>query len=671
MIEVLLGLICGAPLFIDEGLVERPLSPHLEVLAELPQGHPLSAKQAASYPGRWARLRLESRLDHAQTFVIESENAVHDHLDFFLQEQNGRYIHTPAGFEHPLEDRDVISAHGAMRLTLPPKGQAEIYVRHQDELKARLMLTLRTERRYASHQAERSLTQGIFFGVLLISFVANLALLLFTRRPAYAAYSLYIFAIFVLGGRVSNALSIFQRLPLSLNHAVNAVSGPLLITAYLWFMRLFFEMREKMPKLDRVARVWMLMLVAHAGVLLLYDKSAPSYPKALYFPVWASCVLGLVFTIRALMVDLRRALPLLACVLALIGVGGTTSLFHLGLIEPGYLVRYSMYFGYELEVFLMWIALADREAVLRRERGEAIEAELAQARALERYVPKDFLECLDRRSIVEIHRGDCVEREMSILFSDIRSFTSLVEGHSAQENFQFINEYLAQIEPAIRAAGGFVDSYEGDSVMALFAGPSAGAEAALEAALGMHTALAKLNKTREHRGDALLKIGVGINTGALMLGTIGSPERLKCGVIGDPVNLAARTESLTKKYGTQLLITEHTRARLSPQVRERAALRLVDRVRVKGKMQPVTLYEVLEGLPEPQKAARQAITARLEDAIMRFQEGAIEEAIEVFAALAQEAPADPLPKLYLERCQTLLERGLPKDWDGVIELSTK
>jgi class 3 adenylate cyclase len=172
------------------------------------------------------------------------------------------------------------------------------------------------------------------------------------------------------------------------------------------------------------------------------------------------------------------------------------------------------------------------------------QAELTFAHA--RFVPHQFLETLGRPSIGDIKLGDHVLTKASILFSDIRGFTSLVEGMAPVDAIQFINTYLSRMEPAVLAEGGFIDNYVGDAIMAVF---DRGADAAVRAGIAMLRSLGDWARTRERQGQSPIRIGVGIATGEMIFGTIGAANRLKCGVVGDTVNLAARIEGLTKYYG--------------------------------------------------------------------------------------------------------------------------
>jgi len=206
--------------------------------------------------------------------------------------------------------------------------------------------------------------------------------------------------------------------------------------------------------------------------------------------------------------------------------------------------------------------------------------------SIERFVPQAFLSIVGKPSVADVELGDNRRRTMSILFSDIRCFTTLSEQMSPDETFAFINTYLERMGPVIRDHHGFIDKYIGDAIMALFAN----ADDALRAGLAMLAALDGFNDDRRAAGLAPIEIGIGINTGSLMLGTIGEKHRMDGTVISDAVNLAARIESLTKDYAAPMLISEFTYRELSQP--EASAIRPVDVVVVKGKTRPVAIYAV-------------------------------------------------------------------------------
>ena len=206
--------------------------------------------------------------------------------------------------------------------------------------------------------------------------------------------------------------------------------------------------------------------------------------------------------------------------------------------------------------------------------------------SIERFVPQAFLSIVGKPSVADVELGDNRRRTMSILFSDIRGFTTLSERMTPDETFAFINTYLERMGPVIRDHHGFIDKYIGDAIMALFTN----ADDALRAGLAMLAALDGFNAERRAAGLEPIEIGIGINTGSLMLGTIGEKHRMDGTVISDAVNLAARIEGLTKDYAAPMLISEFTYRELSDP--EASAIRPVDVVVVKGKTRPVAIYAV-------------------------------------------------------------------------------
>jgi len=286
--------------------------------------------------------------------------------------------------------------------------------------------------------------------------------------------------------------------------------------------------------------------------------------------------------------------------------------------------------------------------------------------AYERFVPKQFLNFLQRARITEVSLGDQVQLSMSVLFSDIRSFTTLSEQMSPEENFAFLNAYLGHVAPAIRDNGGFIDKYIGDAIMALF--PTT-ADDAVRGAVAMLVRVAAYNDERMAEGRAPIAIGVGIHTGNLMLGTVGFADRMEGTVISDSVNLAARVEGLTKRYGATVMITQDTLDRLAdPSSYE---IRYLDRVKVKGKTEPVAVYEVFEGDLAPVRAWKKATLATYARALNSYYERRFEEAAAGMAAVLERAPDDRVAATFKARAEALIGAQLEDDWDGVMKLDSK
>jgi len=273
--------------------------------------------------------------------------------------------------------------------------------------------------------------------------------------------------------------------------------------------------------------------------------------------------------------------------------------------------------------------------------------ELAELnKAYERFVPKQFLNLLNKDSVIDVELGTHVDKEMSVLFADIRDFTRLSENMTPQENFDFINTYLSRMEPIIDVHQGFVDKYIGDAIMALF--PST-ADSAVQAAIGMLEALGGYNLQRIEAGEEPIRIGIGVNTGALMLGTVGGKNRMDGTVISDTVNLASRVESLTKGYRVNLLITEQTYLELSdPSAYQ---IRIIDNVQVKGKSHKVTIYEVFDADDSDNIALKNQTIDDFNFGVQSYHERDYTSAKSSFEAVLSMNPDDHVSQIYLTRCQ--------------------
>ncbi|MFB2980730.1 adenylate/guanylate cyclase domain-containing protein [Microseira sp. BLCC-F43] len=296
-------------------------------------------------------------------------------------------------------------------------------------------------------------------------------------------------------------------------------------------------------------------------------------------------------------------------------------------------------------------AIAAFQDISERKKSEAEREKFTQElfklnEAFSRFVPRQFLQLLDKQTIVDIQQGDSVAKEMTVLFSDIRDFTKLSETMTPEDNFKFINGYLSRMEPAILQNHGFIDKYIGDAIMALFPGS---ADDAIKAAIAMLKALAEYNTTRQGPERPPIQIGIGINTGKLMLGIVGGNFRMDSTAISDAVNLSSRLEQLTKVYSVPLLISHYTLSQLQEPMN--FALRLIDRVQVKGKSQKVAVFEVFDADTIEIKQAKLSTKPLFEKALLLYNSGWLNEAKQLFEKCLQENPRDRVTQIYLMHCQ--------------------
>lgn len=291
-------------------------------------------------------------------------------------------------------------------------------------------------------------------------------------------------------------------------------------------------------------------------------------------------------------------------------------------------------------------------------------------RTLERYVSKDVVRELIDNPQTYLNSLVGVRRPVSILFSDLRGFTTLTEQANAALLVKQLNEYFQEMVGIVVRNRGRLDKFIGDAVMAdwgsfVTAGPKQDAERAVLSALQMRSSLEGLNARWVTQGFKPLAIGIGINHGEVIVGNLGSEEKMEVSVIGDSVNLASRLEGLTKEYFTDLLLGES----VATLVRGRFTLRTVDLVTVKGKTKPVEVFTIP---PE----AGESTTAlpwleRHEQGVRDYRSRKFSQALSAFQSLTEDRPGDLLAALYVERCQALVNQPPGPDWSGVFEALKK
>ena len=301
------------------------------------------------------------------------------------------------------------------------------------------------------------------------------------------------------------------------------------------------------------------------------------------------------------------------------------------------------------------------------ERVKERTAELVELNtAYERFVPREFLSLLKKESILEVKLGDQTAQQMTVLFSDIRGWTTLSEEMTAQESFNFINAFLNRVSPVISAHQGFIDNFQGDGMMALF--PES-ADDGVQAAIAMHAAVSEYNEARKKKDYQPIGIGVGLHIGDLMLGIIGHEERMQGTVVADAVNLASRLEGLTRVYGSSISISEPTLAQLKDP--DQYKHRFVDKVQVKGKKDPVSVHEVFDGDPPAVIELKEQTKDDFEQGLCLYYDRKFSEASVKFNQVLEKHPEDRAARIYLKRSANYMVNGVPDDWTGVEVLTQK
>lgn len=282
------------------------------------------------------------------------------------------------------------------------------------------------------------------------------------------------------------------------------------------------------------------------------------------------------------------------------------------------------------------------------------------------YVPEEHIdEMLKSHGQYGLHGED---REMTVLFADIRDFTSISEHMSATQLKDYLNTYLTPMTEIIFKYRGTIDKYVGDLIMAFWGAPlrdKKHAKHAINAALDMQKEVVTLTTILSEKNDIPLKIGIGLSSGMMSVGDMGSQFRLNYTVLGDSVNLGSRIEGLTKYYDVKIIATENTIRH-----QDEFLFRLLDRVRVKGKNEQVTIYEVICRKKEANEIIKKEILKH-EAALACYFNQQWEKARKLFIELINDNPEKKLYPLYLHRIDEFINHPPPSDWDGVFILSNK
>jgi len=287
-------------------------------------------------------------------------------------------------------------------------------------------------------------------------------------------------------------------------------------------------------------------------------------------------------------------------------------------------------------------------------------------KSTERFVPKKFLNLLNKENVEEVKLGDCVRIEISVLFTDIRKFTTILERLTPEQAFDFLNRYWKITAPVIRNNNGFINQYQGDGVLALFPHSP---DDAINAGIQMLSVLEEFNENQRTMNDTELKIGVGINTGSGMLGIIGEEERIEAAVVSDTANTASRVETLNKTYGTHFLVSDNVVNALHHP--KNYLIRKIDKVILKGKKSSNYLYEIVDWSDQVRNSSIEDYLELFNLAYKHYEQNKFKDSLRLFNECLKFRTADPIATLLANRCDEFIKEGTPKHWDGTYILKHK
>jgi adenylate cyclase len=501
---------------------------------------------------------------------------------------------------------------------------------------------------------------GAFFG--LISAVAIYHVLMFAilRQPEFLLYGAYL-----------GALAVFQlgREPQYIGVLGIGADGNVLfwwsfaalaLFGYGMF-RSFLSLPALQPRLDRV--FWLLTCVTSLAALF-----APWFSHGFVTALKVLTLVVLLVAGASVAIAVRERVRVATYfgiafagffLCALCYLAYTVFGQRLGFLTYPFSIGVEV--GVAFQALTLALGLADRIAAANEERDRAQRQTIEEISTLNvayaRFVPRTFLDLLGKSDVRDVRLGDGVERELTVLFSDVRSFTTISESLSPNETFGFINTLLSRTGPVIREYGGVVDKYVGDAIMALFPGAI---DDALRAAIALQRAVDELNAERMHAGDPAIAVGVGLHRGPVMLGTIGEHERMDGTVIADAVNVASRVEGLTKYYGARIMISGDLREQLGDP--DAYAMRYLGSVAVKGKARGLDVYEVLDGDEAGRRYAKVSTRETFGAAVQSFRAGAFDAAIAGLESVLAADTGDVAARYLQSRARELALATEP--WDG-------
>ncbi|HET7116465.1 MAG TPA: adenylate/guanylate cyclase domain-containing protein [Hanamia sp.] len=300
---------------------------------------------------------------------------------------------------------------------------------------------------------------------------------------------------------------------------------------------------------------------------------------------------------------------------------------------------------------------------------EAEEREAAMRRIFDatgKFVPYQFLKSLGHEVITDVKLGDQVEKIVTVLFTDIRNYTSLSEQMTPEETFGFICLFNARMGPIIRKHNGFINQYLGDSIMAIF---TANAGDALKAAIEIQKEMQGFNKIRQSKNKPSIQIGVGMHTGPLIMGITGDYDRMDACTISDTVNTASRVESLTKHYKAAILLSDESLKQITDI--EDFHLRNLGLVQLKGKLSSINIHECFSCDAENELQKKLDTLTIFNEGVSFYLNKSFRNANSSFKKVIEADPDDPTAKFFYNNTRQIIETGVPESKSGIVEMEEK
>ena len=514
-------------------------------------------------------------------------------------------------------------------------------------------------------------TVNFFQGIFWIMFLYNMILFFTVGFRAYLHYAMYLacVALFVLV-----AVGMLRTPPFgppTFFYQLGYLAFGAINIFYFQFGRSLLDTPDVIPRWDKYLLRYIqlkTLLLIFLQLIIFFTFNLTDVLKIEFAMIFIDILISVVLFI----VLMQKRNPLVSYFV----LGSAAVILGLSMASIGHLFAWENSFEFFLstivfEIICFSLALGYRIRQSEKEKLAAKEEKLQAQQQLNqelskvntafgRFVPHRFLQSIGRNSVLDVKLGDSVEREVTVLFSDIRGYTTLSENMSPEENFQFLNTYLGRLGPVIQQHRGFVNQYYGDGIMALF---MEGPDDAIKAAEEMQKTIHAFNLQREKAGLTPITAGIGIHSGPLMMGVIGDTLRMDTGVVSDSVNTASRMEGLTKYFQAPILMSDATYSKLKHP--DSYAHRFLGKVVVKGRKEVVEIYEFYGGDEEAIFEKKSLINKRFGEALSFYYKKEFSQAASILDQLLDEYPDDTPSQYYKQLCIDYILSGVSDEWTGV------
>lgn len=567
-----------------------------------------------------------------------------------------------------------------LKLDIPEKDTVDVFIRVKGSLDRLLPNLIQLfhvdESSMWDWQVNEGLFHGLFYGILIIQFCYFFLLYWVEHEFLHLYLSFFVLGLLLIFGFGASAR--FIILPFWRNyHLLLFRSGFWLsILGLLMFTQNYFQFNKESLLLKYVLPCYLLM---HAIVCYVNSFSWGFLPRN---TILLTSLLGLILNF-SIVARAKKVLPkfrnyyLLAfspLFILMVIYAFEVLLLTYGIIGERFTFGFDLYNGMKISTVMMLVLLAlsagGRTNKLKADKTAALEKGLKDQerinQAISRFVPNEFLNSLNKKDLTQISLGDSIQKEVTVLFSDIRSYTSLAEQMTPEENFKFVNAYNGRMGPVIRQHSGFVNQYLGDGIMAIF--PQS-PDDALRAAINMQKALRSYNEKRKLNGREAIQAGIGLHSGLLIMGIIGDGQRMDAATISDTVNTASRVEGLSKYFASSILLSDASLANMHQP--SNFNLRFLGKVEVKGKKKSIGIFECFDGDPSELFAKKKASLADFDAAVKAYFQKSFTDTIALLEAVLTQNPDDQPARIILEKAKKYQQEGTDETWTGVEVITQK